>query len=125
MNGYPPYRSWVYDRFKPHRVGLKPAFISGVKEFVSKSKSRPQFVSDGGIRCPCDKCTCRCIQSASTVIVHLYKYGFQPNYLYWTDHGEEIPRIDPKNVPSSSGHMDNNDPFMLMQHTGLFSIVLY
>jgi hypothetical protein len=36
--------------------------------------------------------------------------------LYWTDHGEEIPHINPKNVPSSSGHMDNDDPFTLMQH---------
>jgi hypothetical protein len=46
----------------------------------------------------------------------LYKYGFQPKYLYWTNHGEGIPRIDPKNVPSSSGHMDNDDPFTLLQH---------
>lgn len=46
----------------------------------------------------------------------MYKYGFQPKYLYWTNHGEGIPRIDPKNVPSSSGHMDNDDPFTLLQH---------
>ncbi|GAU24369.1 hypothetical protein TSUD_390780 [Trifolium subterraneum] len=72
-NGYPPDRSWVYDRLNPRRGGLKPAFISGVKEFVRKAKRRPQFVSDGGIRCPCDNCTCRRIQSVCRVKLHLYK----------------------------------------------------
>nr|XP_027186018.1 uncharacterized protein LOC113784049 [Cicer arietinum] len=116
MDGYHPSRSWVYDRLYVQRGGLKPAFAKGVEEFITKAISRNQFVKDGGIRCPCHNCMCSSILSASEVKLHLYRFGFQPNYWYWTEHGEESPHIDPENIPSSSGNIDNDDPFTLMQH---------
>ncbi|GAU42074.1 hypothetical protein TSUD_326520 [Trifolium subterraneum] len=115
MDGYPQERSWVYDRHR--QGGLKPTFIRGVDEFIKKAeKQRRKVKQEGGIRCPCDMCMCVSVLSASEIKVHLYNHGFQPNYWYWTDHGEKFPHIDPKNVPSSSGHINNDDPFTLMQH---------
>ncbi|XP_004488345.1 uncharacterized protein [Cicer arietinum] len=116
MDGYHPDHSWVYDRLYVQRGGLKPAFAKGVEEFITKAISRNQFVEDGGIRCPCHNCMCSGVLSASEVKLHLYRFGFQPNYWYWTQHGEEAPHVDPENVPSSSGYIDNDDPFTLMQH---------
>ncbi|XP_004494055.1 uncharacterized protein [Cicer arietinum] len=116
MEGYHPDLSWVYDRLYVQRGGLKPAFAKGVEEFITKAISRNQFVKDSGIRCPCHNCMCSGILSASEVKLHLYRFGFQPNYWYWTEHGEEAPHIDLENIPSSSGNIDNDDPFTLMQH---------
>ncbi|CAJ2637775.1 unnamed protein product [Trifolium pratense] len=38
---------------------------------------------------------------------HLYKHGFQPNYLIWTDHGEERPNIHKGGGSNSSGLVHN------------------
>ncbi|CAK8532567.1 unnamed protein product [Lathyrus sativus] len=116
MDRYPPERSWVYDRHYPHRGGLKLTFVNGVDEFIKKAKMQLNVERDGGIRCPCNKCMCVPVLSEGDVRFHLYKYGFQPNYWYWTDHGEKAPRIDSTNVPISSRHVDNEDHFELMQH---------
>ncbi|XP_004488903.1 uncharacterized protein [Cicer arietinum] len=88
MDGYHPDRSWVYDRLYVQRGGLKPTFAKGVEEFITKAISRNQFVEDGGIRCPCHNCMCSGVLSASEVKLHL----------------------------NSSGYIDNDDPFTLMQH---------
>jgi len=96
---------------------LKPSFIEGVNEFIKIARKQRRKVKDeGGIRCPCDKCMCGRVSSPNQIKVHLYKHGFQPNYLYWTDHGEKVPRNNPRNVSTSSQHMNNEDPFALMQH---------
>ncbi len=114
--GYPLDRSWVYDRLNPGRGGLKPRFVKGVKEFIKQASSQPQVASEGGIRCPCLKCMCRSILSAAEIRVHLGRVGFQPNYWYWTEHGEEVPYIGPSNVATGGGDDVNDDPFLNMQH---------
>nr|XP_027187136.1 uncharacterized protein LOC113784991 [Cicer arietinum]XP_027187137.1 uncharacterized protein LOC113784991 [Cicer arietinum] len=64
----------------------------------------------------CHNYICSVVLSASEVKVHLYRFGFQPNYWYWIEHGGEVPHIDLENVLGSSGHMDNDNPFTLVQH---------
>jgi len=91
---------------------LKPSFIEGVNEFIKIARKQRRKVKDeGGIRCPCDKCMCGRVSSPNQIKVHLYKHGFQPNYLYWTDHSEKVPRNNLRNVSTSSQHKNNGDPF--------------
>lgn len=57
------------------------------------------------------------IMSTSEVKVHLYKFGFKPNYLFGTNHGEEVPHINLGVVSCSSGGVDINDfHFTEMKH---------
>ncbi|XP_058750947.1 uncharacterized protein LOC131623957 isoform X2 [Vicia villosa] len=99
-------RSWMYDRFNPHRRGLKFEFVSGVQEFIKKAKEQPCFLSEKKIKCPCE--TCKCVKSFTPrdVKAHLYKSGFKPNYSIWTEHGELEQNICPMNQSNSSEHME-------------------
>ncbi|KAL5054877.1 hypothetical protein RYX36_035559 [Vicia faba] len=99
-------RSWMYDRFNPHRRGLKFEFVSGVQEFIKKAKEQPCFLSEKKIKCPCE--TCKCVKSFTPrdVKAHLYKSGFKPNYSIWTEHGELEQNICPMNQSNSSEYME-------------------
>ncbi|CAI8597398.1 unnamed protein product [Vicia faba] len=87
-------RSWICDRVNSNRYGLKDEFVSGVEDFVNKAMNRPDFLNDGGIRCPCEKCVCIPLKTPSEVRHHLYKNVFLPNYYTWTDHGEDTQNVD-------------------------------
>ncbi|XP_050896801.1 uncharacterized protein LOC127103594 isoform X3 [Lathyrus oleraceus] len=102
-------RSWMYDRFNPHRRGLKFEFVSGVQEFIKKAKEQPCFLSEKKIKCPCE--TCKCVKSFTPrdVKAHLYKSGFKPNYSIWTEHGELEQNICPMNQSNSSEHMEEEE----------------
>lgn len=56
----------------------------------------------GGIRCPCIRCVCENIWDPATVRVHLFRHGFKPNYLVWTNHGEEFPISPQENLAAES-----------------------
>ncbi|XP_045802058.1 uncharacterized protein LOC123895641 isoform X1 [Trifolium pratense] len=101
-------RSWMYDRFNPHRKGLKLEFIRGVQEFISKAKEQPCFLSEKKIKCPCPTCMCVNSSTIREVKAHLYKSGFKPNYLIWTEHGELDQNINicVKSQSNNSGHME-------------------
>ena len=98
----------MYDRVNSNRYGLKDEFVSGVEDFVNKAMNRPDFLNEGGIRCPCEKCVCLPLKTPSEVRHHLYKNGFLPNYYTWTDHGEDTQNID-FDGHSSSGRNDGGD----------------
>lgn len=83
----------MYNRVNANRYGLKDEFVRGVKKFVKRAIRRPDYLSEGGIRCPCVKCECIKLTTPPMVRYHLYKHGFKPNYLIWTDHGEVRPNI--------------------------------
>lgn len=70
------------------RHGLKDHFVSGVAEFVEKATAYPNFLAEGGIRCPCVNCKCIDLVTPREVNLHLYRDGFMPNYYVWTEHGE-------------------------------------
>ncbi|XP_004505606.1 uncharacterized protein [Cicer arietinum] len=102
-------RSWMYDRFKPNRRGLKLEFVRGVQEFIKQAKEQPCFLSERTIKCPC--ATCKCVKSFTPkqVIVHLHKTGFKPNYSIWTEHGELEQNICLRSRSNSSGHMEEEE----------------
>src|SRR4051812_18951546 len=97
-------RSWMYDRVNSNRYGLKDEFVSGVEDFVNKAMNRPQFLDEGGIRCPCVKCVSILLKTPNVVKHHLYKYGFLPNYYTWIDHGEANQSVDIDGHSSSGGN---------------------
>ncbi|CAJ2660887.1 unnamed protein product [Trifolium pratense] len=101
-------RSWMYDRFNPHRKGLKLEFIRGVQEFISKAKEQPCFLSEKKIKCPCPTCMCVNSSTIREVKAHLYISGFKPNYMIWTEHGELDQNINicVKSQSNNSGHME-------------------
>ncbi|XP_058731844.1 uncharacterized protein LOC131603526 isoform X1 [Vicia villosa] len=102
-------RSWMYDRVNSDRYGLKDGFVSGVEDFVNKAMNRPQFLNEGGIRCPCKKCGCILLKTPNEVKHHLYKYGFLPNYYTWIDHGEANQSVDIDGHSSSGGNVGQDN----------------
>ncbi|GAU39080.1 hypothetical protein TSUD_321510 [Trifolium subterraneum] len=100
-------RTWMYNRVNDDRFGLKTEFVRGVKQFVKRAIKRPIYLSEGGIRCPCVKCKCIKLNTPPIVRYHLYKHGFQPNYLIWTNHGEERLNIRKGDGSNSSGLVHN------------------
>lgn len=64
-------------------------FIDGLHYFLEVAKAnKPE---NGFVCCPCFQCNNRkeySKDSWGTIHSHLFKYGFMPNYLVWTKHGE-------------------------------------
>jgi len=90
MEYYQHYRRWMYDRTFPGR-GLKPHFVEGVHGFISWAWVQQVCKDEGGIRCPCIKCTCRYIKSdPKEVKKHLDRVGFMPDYWVWIYNGEQF-----------------------------------
>jgi len=106
----------MYDRSNPHRKGLNYEFVSGVQEFIKKAKEQPYFLSERKIKCPCAMCKCVKSLTPREVKTHLYKSGFQLNYLVWTEHGELEQNICLGSQSNSSRHMeDPKTPHMEVQ----------
>lgn len=56
---------------------------------------------DGLLKCPCQTCKNVSYQDPDTVNLHLYQYGFRPDYFMWTSHGESyIENITPVDAAS-------------------------
>ncbi|XP_022680679.1 uncharacterized protein LOC101759230, partial [Setaria italica] len=64
-------------------------FIDGLHYFLEVARAnKPE---NGFVCCPCFQCNNRkeySKDSWGTIHSHLFKYGFMPNYLVWTKHGE-------------------------------------
>ncbi|GAU35269.1 hypothetical protein TSUD_324070 [Trifolium subterraneum] len=83
----------MYDMKYPGRRTLKAHFKHGVREFVTYVMSRDVVKREGGIRCPCIKCSCvLIIKSPEDVIDHLENVGFMDDYYVWRHHGEQEPK---------------------------------
>jgi len=79
-------RIWMYNRLLPSRKGLNEDFIKGVDEFVAFAITQEDFVSNYKIRCPCSRCQNMKFLNLDDVKIHLYKYGFVPDYYQWISH---------------------------------------
>ena len=79
----------------PGRTGVKRRFVEGVEEFIFCAKyiDHEEFGRQGGIRCPCLKCSFGAIKNEHEVRLHLYNNGFRPNYWTWSRHGEGAPGV--------------------------------
>ncbi|XP_012699406.1 uncharacterized protein LOC101760907, partial [Setaria italica] len=77
-------RHWMYNADRRSKV-----FIDGLHYFLEVAKAnKPE---NGFVCCPCFQCNNRkeySKDSWGTIHSHLFKYGFMPNYLVWTKHGE-------------------------------------
>ena len=102
MDQYILHQSWMYNRKRPGKRTLKAQFKEGIREFVAFGMSQDIFRSEGGIRCPCLKCTCRLVQSPKVVITHLEDLGFMEDYYVWRHHGEQEPDDFDVNMQASS-----------------------
>ena len=81
-------RTWMYEARTGMKGSVKEHFYNGVQEFIKFAKSNNG--NDEKIRCPCSKCALLKYLKPDIVEVHLYKYGFVPNYELWDRHGELV-----------------------------------
>ncbi|XP_004505399.1 uncharacterized protein [Cicer arietinum] len=107
-------RTWMYNRVHENRRRLKEEYVSGVKDFVKRVLKQPICISEGAIRCPCIKCKCMKISAATTVRLHLYQDGFQPDYWIWTEHGEVKPIVETRGGSTSNRIVHHDDQFNAM-----------
>jgi hypothetical protein len=57
--------------------------------FLDRAFSRTQI-----LRCPCSRCqNSKCLEDKSTIVIHLCKNGFVPDYEVWTFHDESGTRV--------------------------------
>ena len=108
------HRRWMYDGVNLDRHGLKDHFVSGVAEFVEKAMTHPNFLVEGGIRCPYVNCKCIDLVTPREVNLHLYRDGFMPNYYVWTEHGEVDLNTNLGGHSSSGGSVGDEDQFAVM-----------
>ena len=108
------HRRWMYDAVNLDRHGLKDHFVSGVVEFVEKAMAHPNFLVEGGIRCPCVNCKCIDLVTPREVNLHLYRDDFMPNYYVWTEHGEVDSNKNLRGHSSSGGSVGDEDQFAAM-----------
>lgn len=59
-------------------------FQVGVEELMKFVKQHSESIT---VRCPCAKCKNKKFLDAEQGKVHLYHYGFVPNYYKWTSNG--------------------------------------
>ena len=81
-------RSWMYEVRTGMKGSIKEHFYNGVPKFIRFAKSNN--CNNEEIRCPCSRCEHLKHWKADIVEVHLYKYGFVPNYYFWDRHGELV-----------------------------------
>ena len=84
----------MYNRLHPGRKGLRNEFIDGVEYFINVAMQLSYFQNFGQIRCPCSNHRNQAFLSTEEVKLDLYRRGFQPDYWYWTSHGEFEPHVD-------------------------------
>ena len=81
-------RAWTYKVGTEMKGWIKEQFYNGVHEFIRFAKSNNRNNTE--IRCPCSKCQHLKHWKPDIVEVHLYQYGFVPDYYFWDRHGELV-----------------------------------
>ena len=89
--------SWMYSRLINGLLNLE--FLVGLEEFIEFAYSKPEWMDDNKIKCPCTltKCRNRSYRQNDTIKYHLMKNDFIPGYYVWTRHGE----IEPDSIQNS------------------------
>ena len=80
-------REWMYRRYLPD-IGLNPAFLEGLENFIKFASSKPAYMDNDKIRCPCKKCDNKRYKPTDEVRFHVSKFGFVKNYHIWRFQGE-------------------------------------
>ncbi|GAV74752.1 Transpos_assoc domain-containing protein [Cephalotus follicularis] len=79
-------RSWMRRQVLNHI--LNPEFVEGVNEFLQFVFANEQFVYEGKIKCPCNRCKLLKFGTKEEVKYHLFSKGFTLEYTRWDQHGE-------------------------------------
>jgi hypothetical protein len=78
------WRRAMYDGFNSDTLGQSDAWVKVAEEFVERAfASEPHFA-----KCTCSMCWNLIRLNKFIVSIHIYKYGFTPDYLVWCEHGE-------------------------------------
>ncbi|KMZ62536.1 hypothetical protein ZOSMA_45G00810, partial [Zostera marina] len=75
-------RSWMYQRLLSNTT-INPKFVDGVDEFLNFVGTNEEY-----IRCPCIRCAGARYYKRNDIRLHLYRFGFQRDYVVWHQHGE-------------------------------------
>jgi len=75
-------RSWMYQRLLPNNT-INPEFAVGVQQFLNSVGSNDEY-----LRCPCIRCGGATYHTRNNIKLHLYRHGFQHDYIVWNQHGE-------------------------------------
>ena len=80
-------REWMYRRYHPD-FGFNPYFLEGLESFITFARSKPAYMDNDKIKCPCRKCDNKLYRSTDDVRFHISKFGFVKNYHIWRFQGE-------------------------------------
>ncbi|PWA73107.1 transposase, Ptta/En/Spm [Artemisia annua] len=87
-------KSWILsDR-------LSEAYEEGVNAFLEFAKLNNP--NSNAIPCPCVNCINLCHTSIKNVRYHVFKHGFDENYIDWTFHGEASSKDEADQCPNES-----------------------
>ena len=98
-------RTWMYEVRTGKKASIKQHFYNGVHEFIRFAKSNNRNNTE--IRCPCSKCQHLKHWKPDIVEVHLYQYGFVPDYYFWDRHGELVEPAPDTEVLEDGNMMAN------------------
>jgi hypothetical protein len=92
-------RRWMYEGWRMNDPSVD--WIRKTEDFIDRAFAISRTGTD--VRCPCSMCrVCRC-QDKRTLLGHLCKYGYMPDYEVWVYHGEDFPR---ENSPETNNTDD-------------------
>jgi hypothetical protein len=67
-------------------------WIRKTEDFIDRARAFALSRTGTDVRCSCSMCRVYRCQDKRTLLVHLCKYGYMPDYEVWVYHGEEFPR---------------------------------
>jgi hypothetical protein len=81
-------RSWMYCRWNKGG-NYTDEWMDKATTFMDCAFSLSKIV-----RCPCSRCqNLRCLEDKTTIVIHLFKNSFVPDYEVWKFHGESGTRV--------------------------------
>ena len=108
-------RRWMYKKFESDNV-VSQDWVNNVLRFVEICASNPLVEKNdkGMMRCPCVKCKNQKFASDNTILEHILRKGFTPNYKEWVcheeKHGEYVPpkrrRVDVDTATGMGAYVD-------------------
>ncbi|XP_015694304.1 uncharacterized protein LOC102720804 isoform X1 [Oryza brachyantha] len=84
-------RSWMY-KGRRKRGQVSADWIVKTTDFLEWAFSRD--TRGDGVVCPCNYCNNTRPHPRDTMMKHLFKHGFKPDYTVWDYHGESCPTRD-------------------------------
>ena len=112
-------RSWMYSRLINGLLNLE--FLVGFEEFIEFTCSKPKWMDDNKIKCPCTltKCQNRSYHQIDTVKYHLMKNDFILRYYVWARHKE----MEPNSIQNSCDAQPASESVENAYHSMVMDVV--